>query len=53
MPAHCGAPSLERLDRLYLRRQSLSLDWKIIALSCAVNIAGKAMVRRFFRGPIA
>lgn len=47
-----GARSSERLDRLYLRRQSLSLDLKIIALSFAVNIAGKAKVRRFFRGPI-
>jgi len=45
-----GARSSERLDRLYLRRQSLSLDLKIIALSFAVNIAGKAKVRRFFRG---
>lgn len=35
-----------RLDRLYLRRQSLSLDLRLIALSFAVNVAGKRTVRR-------
>jgi hypothetical protein len=36
------ARASERLDRLYLRRQSLLLDLKLIALSFAVNIAGKS-----------
>jgi undecaprenyl phosphate N,N'-diacetylbacillosamine 1-phosphate transferase len=44
-----GARASERLDRLYLRRQSLLLDLRIIALSFAVNIAGKRKVRRFLR----
>jgi lipopolysaccharide/colanic/teichoic acid biosynthesis glycosyltransferase len=35
-----------RLDRLYLRRQSLALDLRIIALSFAVNVAGKTAIRR-------
>lgn len=38
-----------RLDRLYLRRQSLSLDLRLIALSFAVNVAGKRTVRRWLR----
>ena len=36
-----------RLDRLYLQRQSLLLDLQLIALSFAVNIAGKGNVRRW------
>jgi undecaprenyl phosphate N,N'-diacetylbacillosamine 1-phosphate transferase len=46
-----GARSSERLDRLYLRRQSLLLDLQLVALSLAVNIAGKRKVRRFLRRP--
>lgn len=38
-----------RLDRLYLRRQSLSLDLRLIAFSFAVNLAGKRTVRRWLR----
>jgi undecaprenyl phosphate N,N'-diacetylbacillosamine 1-phosphate transferase len=48
-----GARSSERLDRLYLRRQSLLLDLQLIALSFAVNIAGKSKVRRFLRRTLA
>jgi lipopolysaccharide/colanic/teichoic acid biosynthesis glycosyltransferase len=39
--------STRRLDRLYLQRQSLSLDLRLIALSFAVNLAGKGNVRRW------
>ncbi|MDY6947296.1 MAG: sugar transferase [Pseudomonadota bacterium] len=39
-----------RLDRLYLRRQSALLDIRIIALSFAANVAGKATVRAWLRG---
>jgi lipopolysaccharide/colanic/teichoic acid biosynthesis glycosyltransferase len=38
-----------RLDRLYLARQSLMLDLRLIALSCAVNLAGKRNVRRWLK----
>jgi len=38
-----------RLDRLYLRAQSLSLDTRLIALSAAVNLLGKPRVRRWLR----
>lgn len=38
-----------RLDRLYLRRQSLLFDVKLIALSFAVNLLGKRRVRRWMR----
>ena len=38
--------SARRLDRLYLERQSLLLDLRLIALSFAVNLAGKRHVRR-------
>ncbi len=48
-----GARSSARLDRLYLRRESLLLDLQLIALSFAVNIAGKSKVRRFLRRPSA
>jgi lipopolysaccharide/colanic/teichoic acid biosynthesis glycosyltransferase len=44
-----GSRSSERLDRLYLRRQSLSLDLQLIALSIAVNVLGKKKVRRWIR----
>jgi lipopolysaccharide/colanic/teichoic acid biosynthesis glycosyltransferase len=42
-----GARSTARLDRLYLHRQSLGLDVQLIALSFAVNVFGKAPVRRW------
>ncbi len=45
-----GRRSSERLDRLYLRRQSLLLDLQMIALSFAVNVFGKRHVRRWIRG---
>ena len=38
-----------RLDRLYLRRQSVSLDVRLIALSGAVSLLGKRRVRRWLR----
>ena len=38
-----------RLERLYLRRQSLSFDLWLIALSFAVNLLGKRVVRRWLR----
>jgi undecaprenyl phosphate N,N'-diacetylbacillosamine 1-phosphate transferase len=41
--------SARRLDRLYLQRQSLALDLRLIALSFAVNVAGKRNVRRWMR----
>jgi lipopolysaccharide/colanic/teichoic acid biosynthesis glycosyltransferase len=41
--------STRRLDRLYLQRQSLVLDLRLIALSFAVNVAGKRNVRRWMR----
>jgi lipopolysaccharide/colanic/teichoic acid biosynthesis glycosyltransferase len=44
-----GARASERLDRLYLRRQSLSLDLQLIALSFAANLLGKRGVRRLLR----
>jgi lipopolysaccharide/colanic/teichoic acid biosynthesis glycosyltransferase len=44
-----GARASERLDRLYLRRQSLVLDLKLIALSFAVNFLGKSKIRRWIR----
>ena len=44
-----GSRSSERLDRLYLRRQSLSLDLQLIALSFAVNLLGKRRLRRLMR----
>ena len=44
-----GARASERLDRFYLRRQSLALDVKLIALSFAVNLLGKRRVRRWLR----
>jgi len=44
-----GARASERLDRLYLRKQSLALDVKLIALSFAVNLLGKSKIRRWMR----
>jgi lipopolysaccharide/colanic/teichoic acid biosynthesis glycosyltransferase len=44
-----GARASERLDRLYLRRQSLLLDLQLVALSFAVNIAGKRKIRRYLQ----
>jgi lipopolysaccharide/colanic/teichoic acid biosynthesis glycosyltransferase len=41
--------STRRLDRLYLQKQSLLLDLRLIALSFAVNLAGKRTVRRWLR----
>jgi undecaprenyl phosphate N,N'-diacetylbacillosamine 1-phosphate transferase len=38
-----------RFDRLYLQRQSLLLDLRLIALTFAVNVAGKRRVRRWLR----
>jgi undecaprenyl phosphate N,N'-diacetylbacillosamine 1-phosphate transferase len=48
-----AARSSERLDRLYLRRQSLSLDLQLIALSLAVNVLGKRRLRRLIRAGYA
>jgi len=44
-----GSRSSERLDKLYLRRQSLSLDLRLVALSFAVNLVGKRRFRRWMR----
>jgi undecaprenyl phosphate N,N'-diacetylbacillosamine 1-phosphate transferase len=44
-----GSRASQRLDRLYLGRQSLVLDLKLIALSFAVNLIGKDRVRRWLR----
>jgi len=44
-----GARASERLDRLYLRKQSLALDVKLLALSFAVNVLGKSKIRRWLR----
>ncbi len=41
------ARSTRRLDRLYLQRQGLGLDLRLIALTFAVNVAGKRNVRRW------
>jgi lipopolysaccharide/colanic/teichoic acid biosynthesis glycosyltransferase len=41
--------STRRLDRLYLQKQSLLLDLRLIALSFAVNLAGKHNVRRWLK----
>ena len=38
-----------RLERLYLRRQSLSLDLRVIALNFGVCVLGKRVVRRWLR----
>jgi lipopolysaccharide/colanic/teichoic acid biosynthesis glycosyltransferase len=44
-----GARASLRLDRLYLQRQSLSLDVQLIALSFAANVVGKRTLRRVVR----
>jgi len=44
-----GAKASRRLDRLYLRRQSLALDVQLLALSFAANVLGKAAVRELLR----
>jgi lipopolysaccharide/colanic/teichoic acid biosynthesis glycosyltransferase len=44
-----AARSTRRLDRLYLQKQSLMLDVRLIALSFAVNLAGKRNVRRWLK----
>ena len=44
-----AARSTRRLDRLYLQRQSLTLDLRLIALTFAVNVAGKRNVRRWLK----
>jgi lipopolysaccharide/colanic/teichoic acid biosynthesis glycosyltransferase len=44
-----GARASERLDKLYLKRQSLALDLQLIAASFVVNILGKRRVRRWLR----
>lgn len=38
-----------RLDRVYLRAQSLALDTHMVALSFAVNVIGKPAVRELIR----
>jgi len=38
-----------RLERLYLRRQSLSFDLRLTVLSFAVSLVGKRLVRRWLR----
>jgi undecaprenyl phosphate N,N'-diacetylbacillosamine 1-phosphate transferase len=40
-----------RLERLYLRRQSLSVDLRLIALTFAVSLVGKRVVRQWLRPP--
>jgi lipopolysaccharide/colanic/teichoic acid biosynthesis glycosyltransferase len=40
-----GSRASERLDKLYLKHQSLSLDLRLIALSFAANILGKRKIR--------
>jgi lipopolysaccharide/colanic/teichoic acid biosynthesis glycosyltransferase len=44
-----GVRLSEHMERIYLRRQSLSLDLQLIALSVAVNILGKRKIRRWMR----
>jgi len=40
-----SAPYSRRLERLYLRRQSFLFDVRLVALSFAVNLVGKRVVR--------
>lgn len=42
-----GARATQRLDRLYLQKQSIALDAQLVALSFAVNVFGKTAVRRW------
>jgi len=45
-----GVRSSEHMERIYLRRQSLSLDLQLIALSVAATILGKRRIRRWMGG---
>ncbi|HEU4655419.1 MAG TPA: sugar transferase [Steroidobacteraceae bacterium] len=49
MLAGGGARTSERLDRLYLKKQSPLLDAQLVALSIAVNVLGKRKLRRWLR----
>jgi len=42
-----SAPFSRRLERLYLRRQSFWFDLRLVALSFAVNLVGKRVVRNW------
>jgi lipopolysaccharide/colanic/teichoic acid biosynthesis glycosyltransferase len=44
-----GARFSRRLDRLYLKRQSLTLDVSLIAFSFAANVLGKRRIRKWLR----
>jgi lipopolysaccharide/colanic/teichoic acid biosynthesis glycosyltransferase len=44
-----GVRASERLDRLYLKKQSPFLDAQLIALSVVVNVLSKRTVRRWLR----
>jgi undecaprenyl phosphate N,N'-diacetylbacillosamine 1-phosphate transferase len=44
-----GARFSRRLDRLYLKRQSLTLDVSLIAFSFAANLFGKRRIRTWVR----
>ena len=44
-----GVRSSRRLDRLYLKRQSLPLDVRLITFSLAANLLGKRRVGRWLR----
>jgi undecaprenyl phosphate N,N'-diacetylbacillosamine 1-phosphate transferase len=44
-----GARNRQRLDRLYLKRQSLALDLQLLALSVATEALGKRRLRRWLR----
>jgi lipopolysaccharide/colanic/teichoic acid biosynthesis glycosyltransferase len=41
-----------RLDRYYVARQSLSLDVRLVTVSFAINLLGKARVRRLLNGSV-
>jgi lipopolysaccharide/colanic/teichoic acid biosynthesis glycosyltransferase len=42
-----------RLDRCYIARRTLALDLRLIAWSFAINVIGKARVRRLLARPRA
>ena len=44
-----GARNRQRLDRLYLQRQSLALDLQLLLLSLASNAVGRRRMRRWLR----
>ena len=48
-----GARHSRRLEQLYLRRQSLLLDLRVIGLNLAVCVLSKRVVRRWLRRPPA